>query len=398
MSDKRRANWFRPSQIAHRKSPIANRPSQINFNNKLTMITTENILNALRHVDDPDLGKDLVTLKMIEEITIDGKKVGFKLVLTTPACPLKNQMKQACIDAIHEHVDAGIEVAVELTSRVTSMRQKTDTMLREVKNIIAVGSGKGGVGKSTVAVNLAVSLAKTGAKVGLIDADIYGPSIPMMFGLNGERPTGFDRDGKTFVYPFEKYGIKLLSIGFFVDPSKALIWRGPMASMALKQLFTDAEWGALDYMVLDLPPGTGDIPLTLIQDFPLTGAIIVSTPQEVAIADVRKAADMFRNDKINIPILGLVENMSFFIPPDMPDKKYHIFGEGGCRKFATELSIPLLAQIPIVPAISGSGDSGIPVVAGEASPVTEAFDQLAANVAQQVAISNAIRETFGVME
>jgi ATP-binding protein involved in chromosome partitioning len=291
-------------------------------------------------------------------------------------------------------VGPSLEVTVNMTSRVTTRRRETDAMLREVKNIIAVGSGKGGVGKSTVAVNLAIALAKTGARVGLVDADIYGPSIPMMFGMVNERPTGFDRDGKTFVYPFEKFGIKLLSIGFFIDPSKALIWRGPMASMALRQLFSDAEWGALDYMVIDLPPGTGDIPLTLIQDFPLTGAIIVSTPQQVAIADVRKAADMFRNDKINIPILGLVENMSWFSPPDLPEKKYFIFGEGGGKKLARELSIPVLGEIPIIPAITGSGDAGVPLAYNDGSPVAEAFRILAESVAQQVAISNSIRDIF----
>ena len=220
----------------------------------------------------------------------------------------------------------------------------------------------------------------------------------MMFGMLDARPTGFDRDGKTYVYPFEKFGIKVLSIGFFVDQSKALIWRGPMASMALRQLFTDAEWGTLDYLVIDLPPGTGDIPLTLIQDFPLTGAIIVSTPQNVAIADVRKAADMFRNDKINIPILGLVENMSYFSPPDAPDKKYRIFGQGGCRKFADELNIPILGEIPIVPAIADSGDSGIPVASTDHSPVADAFRELSEAVAQQVAISNTVREIFGGSE
>ncbi len=358
-------------------------------------IDNSQIVDALRHVDDPDLKKDLVTLNMIENIAIDGNKVTFDVVLTTPACPLKNQIKQACVEAIHQFVDPAVEVTINMTSRVTSRRKETDAMLKDVKNIIAVGSGKGGVGKSTVAVNLAISLAKTGAKVGLVDADIYGPSIPMMFGMLNERPTGFDRDGKTYVYPFEKFGIRILSIGFFVDQSKALIWRGPMASMALRQLFSDAEWGELDYMVIDLPPGTGDIPLTLIQDFPLTGAIIVSTPQQVAIADVRKAADMFRNDKINIPILGLVENMSYFSPADSPEKKYHIFGEGGCKKFAAELNIPLLGQIPIVPAIAESGDAGIPVAMDNQSPVAAAFLNLAEAVAQQIAISNSIREIFG---
>ena len=358
-------------------------------------IDKNQIIEALRHVDDPDLKKDLVTLNMIENVKVDGNTVSFDVVLTTPACPLKNQIRQMCIDAVHQYVSPSVEVIIEMTSRVTSRRKETDAILKDVKNIIAVGSGKGGVGKSTVAVNLAVALAKTGAKVGLIDADIYGPSIPMMFGMLNERPTGYDKDGKTFVYPFEKFGIKVLSIGFFVDQSKALIWRGPMASMALRQLFNDAEWGVLDYMVIDLPPGTGDIPLTLIQDFPLTGAIIVSTPQQVAIADVRKAADMFRNDKINIPILGLVENMSYFSPPDDPGKKYYIFGEGGCEKFASELNIPILGQIPIVASIADSGDSGIPVAAEDQSPVTDAFIQLAEHVAQQVAITNSIREIFG---
>jgi ATP-binding protein involved in chromosome partitioning len=358
-------------------------------------IDNSQIINALRSVDDPDLKKDLVTLNMIDNIKIDGNKVSFDVVLTTPACPLKNQIRQSCIDAIHQYVSPDIEVTIEMTSRVTSRRRDSEAMLKDVKNIIAVGSGKGGVGKSTVAVNLAVALAKSGAKVGLIDADIYGPSIPMMFGMLNERPTGYDKDGKTYVYPFEKFGIKVLSIGFFVDQSKALIWRGPMASMALRQLFNDAEWGALDYMVIDLPPGTGDIPLTLIQDFPLTGAIIVSTPQQLAIADVRKAADMFRNDKINIPILGLVENMSYFSPPESPGKKYYIFGQGGCKKFAEELNIPMLGQIPIVSSIADSGDSGSPIAVDDHSQVTAAFTKLAENVARQIAISNSIREFFG---
>jgi ATP-binding protein involved in chromosome partitioning len=353
------------------------------------------IISALRHVDDPDLRKDLVTLDMIRNIIIDGRKVSFEVVLTTPACPLKNQIRQACVDAIHKYVNPGLDVTIEMTSRVTSLRKETEAMLKEVKNIIAVGSGKGGVGKSTVAVNLAVSLAKSGAKVGLIDADIYGPSIPMMLGMVSERPAAIDKDGKTYVIPFKKFGIKVLSIGFFVDQTKALIWRGPMASMALRQLFNETEWGELDYMVIDLPPGTGDIPLTLIQDFPLTGAIIVSTPQQLAIADVRKAADMFRNEKINIPILGLVENMSYFTPPDAPEKKYYIFGEDGCTKFAEELNIPILGQIPIVSSIADSGDSGTPIVMDNQSPVTVAFTALAENVAQQIAISNSIREIFG---
>jgi len=357
-------------------------------------MTKDQIIAALRHVNDPDLNKDLVTLNMIEDIQIEGKTVKFKLVLTTPACPLKNQMKQACIDSIHKRVDDKAIVEVELTSRVTSVRKDNEEVLKDVKNIIAVGSGKGGVGKSTVSVNLAISLAKTGARVGLLDADIYGPSIPIMFGLQNEHPDSYDKDGKIRIIPFEKFGLKLLSIGFFVDQSKALIWRGPMASSALKQLFTDVEWGALDYLILDLPPGTGDIPLTLIQNFPLTGAIIVSTPQELAISDVRKAADMFRNDHIRIPLLGLVENMSYFSPPDNPEKKYFIFGQSGCKKFASDLNITLLAQIPIVPEITESGDSGSPIATDDHSTVAAAFMKLAEAVAQQIAIQNAIKESF----
>jgi ATP-binding protein involved in chromosome partitioning len=354
----------------------------------------QQIKSALSHVLDPDLHKDLVTLNMIEEIKVDGKKVSFKVVLTTPACPLKEQIRKACVDEIHRHVSADAVVEIEMTSRVTSRRKEADAVLKEVKNIIAVGSGKGGVGKSTVAVNLAVALARAGAKVGLIDADIYGPSVPMMFGLVDERPHGVEKDGKMYVIPIEKHGIKLLSIGFFVDQTKALVWRGPMASQALRQLFTDGEWGALDYMVVDLPPGTGDIPLTLIQDFPLTGAIVVTTPQQISIADVRKAADMFRNEKINIPMLGVVENMSYFIPPDAPEKKYHIFGQGGTDKFAAEMSVPVLARIPFVMEIAASGDSGSPIALTDGSPVAEAYMTLAENVAQQVAISNVVKGVF----
>jgi ATP-binding protein involved in chromosome partitioning len=357
-------------------------------------LTIENIRHALGHVIDPDLKKDLVSLNMIRDIAIDGRKVSFKLVLTTPACPLKDQMKQACIDEIHRHIGNDVQVEVDMTSRVTTARSETAEMLSGVKNIIAVGSGKGGVGKSTVAVNLAVALARTGARVGLVDADIYGPSIPIMFGLVNHRPEGYEKEEKMVIIPVEKFGLKLISIGFFVDQTKALIWRGPMASTAMKQLFMDVDWGKLDYMVVDLPPGTGDIALTLVQDFPLTGAIIVTTPQQLALADVRKATDMFRNDKIRIPILGVVENMSYFVPPDMPDKKYYIFGKEGAARFADELRLNLLGRIPIVAEITESGDSGIPAATYPGTPVAGAFDKLAEEVARQVSISNAVRETF----
>ena len=358
-------------------------------------MTKEQVLEALSHVQDPDLKKDLVTLNMIQDIQIDGNKVKFNLVLTTPACPLKDFLKKQCKDAILKYADAAADIDITISSQVTTVRAQTDELLKDVKNIIAVGSGKGGVGKSTVAVNLAIALANTGAKVGLLDADIYGPSIPIMFGLKDDRPHIIEKDGKNWIIPIVKFGLKVLSIGFFVDQTKALIWRGPMISTALKQLLSEAVWDELDYMVIDLPPGTGDIPLTLIQNFPLTGAIIVSTPQEMAIADVRKAADMFNTEAIRIPILGLVENMSYFVPPDMPEKKYYIFGESGCSKFAKELSIPLLGQIPIVTAISDAGDQGTPIATDKKSPVTLAFAKLAEAVAQQVAIHNALKETIG---
>lgn len=359
-------------------------------------MTKDEIVHALSHVEDPDLKKDLVTLNMIEDIQIEGNKVSFKVVLTTPACPLKNEIKQACVASIHDHLGEDVEVEIEMTSRVTTGRGEQGQMLKDVKNIIAVGSGKGGVGKSTMAVNLAVALAKSGAKVGLLDADIYGPSIPVMFGLTDQQPLAVEKDGQTRIVPFERFGVKILSIGFFVDQSKAIIWRGPMASTALKQLMNDTDWGALDYMVIDLPPGTGDIPLTLIQEFPITGSIIVSTPQDVAIADVRKAASMFRNEQLRIPLLGMVENMSYFVPEDAPDKKYYIFGKSKCKKFADENNIMVLGEIPIVPEISESGDNGNPIATDPNAPVTKAFDDFAEKVAQQIAIQNAIKESFGI--
>jgi len=351
-------------------------------------ITKEQVISALRHVNDPDFKKDLVTLNMIDDIKIDGKKISFKMVLTTPACPMKNMMRDSCVEAIHEFVDPSAEVEIDFSSNVTTRRARTAQIMPGVKNIIAVASGKGGVGKSTVAANLAVSLAKLGASVGLIDADIYGPSVPLMFDVMNEKPEAFEQDGRTMIRPILKYGVKILSIGFFVDPSKALVWRGPMASNALLQLFTDSDWGELDYVVIDMPPGTGDIHLTISQSVPVTGVAIVTTPQEVALADARKAISMFNTDKIKLPILGLIENMSYFTPAELPDNKYYIFGKEGGIRLAEQNNIPFLGQIPIVQGICESGDNGSPIALDEQSPVAKAFLALAQNIARQIALTN----------
>src|ERR1700753_2058088 len=349
-------------------------------------ITHEQVLQALSNVEEPDLKKDLVTLNMIQDIHIDGNNLSFSVVLTTPACPLKALIENACRNAIAHFISKDIQVTVNMTSRVTSQK---NTGGPGVKNIIAVASGKGGVGKSTVAVNLALGLAQAGAKVGLIDADIYGPSLPIMFGLEGARPKASQADGKTRIEPIEKYGIKLLSIGFFTDPNQPVPWRGPMVSTAVKQLFNDADWGELDYLVVDLPPGTGDIHITVAQTFPVTGAVIVTTPQNVALADARKGIGMFMMNAINVPLLGIVENMSYFTPAELPENKYYIFGQGGGQKLATQLEVPFLGEIPLVKSISDSGDAGKPVVLDETNVTGMAFIQMAKKVAQQVAICNA---------
>ena len=288
------------------------------------MITTEKVLEALRNVDDPDLKKDIVTLGMVRDIKVDGKKVNFTVVLTTPACPMKEMIHKACVNAIIHFVDKEAQVDVHMTADVTSRRNNGAPLMPGVKNIIAIASGKGGVGKSTVASNLAVALALNGAKVGLVDADIYGPSVPIMFDVMDEKPMIKQKDGKNYIIPVEAYGVKLLSIGFFADTSQAIVWRGPMASKALNQMFADADWGDLDYMLIDLPPGTGDIHLSLVQAVPLTGAIVVSTPQQVALADAQKGVSMFKMPNINVPVLGIIENMAYFTPEELPNNKYYI--------------------------------------------------------------------------
>ena len=353
------------------------------------MITQEQVYNALRHVEDPDLKKDLVTLNMIEDLKIEGNKLSFSVVLTTPACPMKAMLENACKNAIRHFVSKDVELSINMTSRVTS---RPDRALAGIKNIIVVASGKGGVGKSTVAVNLALGLAKKGASVGLIVADIYGPSIPIMFGVEDARPKASQNEaGQTRIEPIEKYGIKLLSIGFFTDPNQPVPWRGPMVSTAVKQLFNDADWGELDYLVVDLPPGTGDIHITVSQGFPVTGAVIVTTPQNVALADARKGVGMFLMDSIKIPLIGVVENMSYFTPAELPDNKYYIFGKNGGKALAEQFDAPFLGEIPLVKSISDAGDIGKPVILEEDNILGPVFLQTAERVAQQVAILNAAK-------
>ncbi len=359
----------------------------------------EQVLNALKNVIDPDLKKDLVSLNMISDINVDeNKNISFTVTLTTPACPLKESIKKACIEAVHEFVDKDANVTVNMSSKVTSKRPQEEEFLKGVKNIIAVASGKGGVGKSTIAANLAIALSNLGSKVGLIDADIYGPSIPVMFGLENAHPEIIEINEKPKMVPIEKYGIKVLSIGFFVDPNQALVWRGPMASSALTQLFRDGDWGELDYLVIDLPPGTGDIHLTLVQTVPVTGVVIVSTPQKVALADARKGVSMFQEQAIKVPVLGLIENMSYFTPEELPNNKYYIFGKDGCKNLAEEINVPFLGPIPLVQGIRESGDAGRPIATDPKSPVTLAFIEIAQKVAQQVAIRNETMQPTKIVE
>lgn len=361
-------------------------------------VTKEQVIDALRHVNDPDLKKDLVSLKMIDNVVVQDKLIRFDVILTTPACPLKNKIKQDCLDAINTYIGKDFEVEIKMDSRVSTRRKDTEKLLKGVKNIVAVASGKGGVGKSTVAANLAVALANTGASVGLLDADIYGPSVPIMFDLENAQPSGKEVDGKTKILPIEKYGIKLLSIGFFVKPEQALIWRGVMATNALNQLINDTEWGELDYFIVDLPPGTGDIHLTLVQTLPVTGVVIVTTPQEVALADARKAFNMFTQKEIKVPILGLIENMSWFTPEELPNNKYYLFGKDGGKKLAHDMKFELLGQIPIVESICASGDAGSPIALKQESIVGKAFHELAQNLARQIAIRNANLEPTKIVE
>ena len=347
------------------------------------------ILDALATVRYPGNGKNIVEAEMVaDNIRIDGMKVSFSLIFEKPTDPFMKSVVKSAETAIHTYTSKDVEVTIATESRQAA-RPEPGKMLPQVKNVIAVSSGKGGVGKSTVAANLAVALSKLGYKVGLLDADIFGPSVPKMFQVEDARPYAEMVDGRDLIVPIEKYGIELLSIGFFVDPDQATLWRGGMASNALKQLVGDAKWGDLDYFILDTPPGTSDIHLTLLQTLAITGAVIVSTPQQVALADARKGINMYMNDKVNVPILGLVENMSWFTPAELPENKYYIFGKEGTKKLAEELNVPLLGQIPIVQSICENGDKGTPVALDENSVTGQAFLELARNVVAQTEKRNA---------
>jgi len=359
---------------------------ELNFGEKMSIISVESITKALQKVNDPDLHKDIVTLNMVKDIKINGEDILVVIELTTPACPLKDKIQQDCVNAIKGTNPSIKNVTVTMTADVKANGSSLkNSLLPNVKNTIAVASGKGGVGKSTVAVNLAIALAMDGAKVGLIDADIYGPSIPMMIGIN-EQPKIYQDTATAKMIPLENYGIKVMSIGFLIEENAPIIWRGPMASGAIKQFMSDVNWEKLDYLIFDLPPGTGDIQLTLVQTIPLTGAVVVTTPQEVSLIDVRKAISMFQ--RVNVPILGIVENMSYFIAPDT-GKKYDIFGTGGGEKLTKELSVPLLGAIPINQSIRESGDKGKPfVITQPDSDDAKVMLEISRNLAAQVSINN----------
>lgn len=350
------------------------------------IIQPKDIKEALRQVKMPGSQENIVALDMVQGIRIEGKKVSFTLVFQRSNDPNVVVVKAQCVQAILRNLGKDLEVAGNISVR--SVHDMQRPVLPGVKNIVAVASGKGGVGKSTVAVNLAVALAQTGASVGLIDADIFGPSVPIMFGEQLAQPTGEKVDGRDMIVPIEKFGVKILSIGFFVNQEDALVWRGPMASNALKQLIVDAIWGPLDYLLIDLPPGTSDIHLTLMQTVPVTGAVIVTTPQDVALADVIKGVNMFRGKSVDVPVLGLIENMAWFTPAELPENKYYIFGKEGGKRMAERLEIPFLGEIPIVQSIREGGDEGVPASTKPGTVTCEAFNAVCQNVIDVIAERN----------
>ncbi len=348
------------------------------------------IMDALKHVVHPGKGTDIVSLGMVEDdLRIEGKRISFSLLFDRANDPMVGSLKKACVQAIKTYVDEAAEIEGNIYVKIKPKQKPVEAKtLPEVKNIVAVASGKGGVGKSTVTSNLAVALAQAGYSVGLLDADIFGPSVPIMFQTEDARPVLEKIDGKDKIIPVEKYGVKMLSIGYFVNPDDALIWRGAMATNAIRQLINDGNWGELDYLLIDLPPGTSDIHLTIVQTISITGALIVSTPQNVALADAVKGVSMFQSKNIQVPVLGLVENMAWFTPAELPDNKYYIFGKDGGSKLANKMGIPLLGQIPLVQSIREGGDAGEPAALDESSMTGLAFAELARKVVERVEARN----------
>ncbi len=362
-------------------------------------VSKDQVYRALSNVIDPDRGKDILRLNMVKDLTIEDDRVSFSVVLKDPSASFADNVASLCREAVRDEAggDVGVHVSVDnemISLDVSDDGGKTEGQPKDVINFVAIASGKGGVGKSTVAANLAVALEQKGFDVGLVDTDIYGPSIPTMFGVGDEKPRVNERKK---IVPLVRHGIKLLSMGMMVDPAKAVIWRGPMVSNAVRQFLGECEWGELDYLILDLPPGTGDIQLTIVQTVALTGAVVVSTPQDVALADARKGVSMFEN--VDVPVLGIVENMSYFTPPDLPEKKYYLFGREGARRLSVELGVPFLAEIPIEQRLRETSDEGMPMVVSEpASPSAEAFLDMADQVVREVTIRNAERESTQKIE
>ncbi|HEX4886879.1 MAG TPA: Mrp/NBP35 family ATP-binding protein [Luteibaculaceae bacterium] len=353
------------------------------------MISKHAVEEALRNVVEPELKNNIIELGLVENLHIEGKTIRFTVKVSNPTLHGKKRMEEACIFQIEKVLGKEFKVEVTCVDLGSDRDPNLRKVLPGVKNIIAVASGKGGVGKSTISANLAVGLAKLGYSVGLIDADIYGPSAHVMFDLQGAKPVTTEQNGRTYIKPIESYGVKLLSLGFFAESNQAIVWRGAMATKALNQLLNDAWWGPLDYMILDLPPGTGDVHLTLVQGVPITGAVVVSTPQEIALADARKGIEMFKIPSINVPVLGLVENMAYFTPAELPNNKYYLFGRDGVKRLADEYEVPLLAEIPLVQSIREAGDVGRPAVLQDDTPSALAMEALVAKVIEAVELRNA---------
>ena len=355
-------------------------------------LNKQDVLKALEKITVPGEGKNMVESGAVTNVMVFGDEVVVDVTINNPSLQARKKTEVEILKAIHAEVYEKAKIKINIKVDAEAAKPKTNEIkgkpLPGIKNIIAVASGKGGVGKSTVTANLAVSLAKMGFKVGLLDADIYGPSMPIMFDVAQEKPLAVNIDGKSKMKPVESYGVKLLSIGFFTQPNQAVIWRGPMASKALNQMIFDAHWGEIDFMLIDLPPGTGDIHLSIMQAMPVTGAVVVSTPQEIALADARKGVAMFQQDSINVPVLGVVENMAYFTPEELPNNKYYIFGKEGAKHLSEDLKVPFLGEVPLVQSIREAGDVGRPAAMQEGTPIETAFNELTKNVVQQVVSRN----------